>query len=47
MMKFKGGSPEEPILGKVEHQKKRQTKQQRVLNGDLHPLRFFTFFTGK
>jgi hypothetical protein len=45
MGKFKGCSAEEPVLGKVQYQKKRQNKQQRVLNGDLHPLPSLTLFT--
>jgi hypothetical protein len=42
--KFKRGSAQEPVLGKVHHQEKRQNKQQRVLNGNLHPLPGLTFF---
>ena len=46
MGKFKRGLAEEPVLGQVQHQKKRQNEQQRVLNPGLRPLPSLTFFTG-
>jgi hypothetical protein len=46
MGKFKLGLAKAPILSQVQHQKKRQNKQQRVLNGGLRPLPSLTFFTG-
>jgi hypothetical protein len=44
MGKFKRGRTEEPVPGQVQHQKKRQDKQQRVLNGVLHPLPSLALF---
>jgi hypothetical protein len=43
MGKFKRGLAEEPVLGNIHHQKKRQDKQQGVLNGGLRSLLFLTF----
>ena len=44
MGKFKRGLAEEPVLGNIHHQKKRQDKQQGVLNGGLHSPGRFDFF---
>jgi hypothetical protein len=37
---FKGGLAEEPVFGHVHHQKKRQNKQQRVLEVGFPPASF-------
>jgi hypothetical protein len=43
MGKFKGGLAEKPVLGQVQHQKKRQDKQQRVLEVGFPPAKFDFF----
>jgi hypothetical protein len=43
MGKFKRGLAEEPVLSEVQHQKKRQNEQQRVLNYSLRSLPSLTF----
>jgi hypothetical protein len=45
MGKFKRARAQEPVLGKIQHQKKRQNKQQCVLEVGF-PLRGLTFYTG-
>jgi hypothetical protein len=46
MGKFKRALAEEPALGQVQHQKKRQNKQKRLLNDGPRPLPGLIFLPG-